>query len=155
MARETGLSKEHVDLARPERLHARLLLGGRHLPVEEPDPQPLELAGPQLIGPFGGRLGLDALRPLDERIDDVRLAAGVELLGHEIVVFGMSAQWSGPLAIEHAVMADAIDVEPVWAALGRLGLNGGGQLSLERRADGIRGGLKRKAVKERRLKRGK
>ena len=30
--------------------------------------------------------------------------------------------WSGPLAIDHAVMADAIDIEPVRGALGRLGL---------------------------------
>jgi cyanuric acid amidohydrolase len=56
-------------------------------------------------------------------------SAGVELLGHEIVVFGMSHRWSGPLAIDHAVMADAIDVEPVRAALGRLGLAASGQLT--------------------------
>jgi len=56
-------------------------------------------------------------------------SAGIELLGHEIVVLGMSAAWSGPLAIDHAVMADAIDIEPVRAALARLGLGGTGQLS--------------------------
>jgi cyanuric acid amidohydrolase len=56
-------------------------------------------------------------------------SAGIELLGHEIVVLGMSAAWSGPLAIDHAVMADAIDSEPVRAALLRLGLGGPGQLS--------------------------
>ncbi|MET0719303.1 MAG: ring-opening amidohydrolase [Tardiphaga sp.] len=55
-------------------------------------------------------------------------SAGVELLGHEIVVFGMSPKWDGPLAIDHAVMADAIDVEPVRGALGRLGLPTAGQL---------------------------
>ena len=55
-------------------------------------------------------------------------SAGVELLGHEIVVFGMSRAWSGPLAIDHAVMRDAIDVDPVRAALGRLGLATAGQL---------------------------
>ena len=55
-------------------------------------------------------------------------SAGVELLGHEIVVLGMSPNWSGPLVIDHAVMADAIDVEPVRAALGRLGLATVGQL---------------------------
>ena len=38
-------------------------------------------------------------------------------MNHEIVVLGMSAAWSGPLAIDHAVMADAIDIEPVRAAL--------------------------------------
>lgn len=56
-------------------------------------------------------------------------SAGVELHGHEIVVFGMSPDWSGPLAIDHAVMSDAIDVEPVRAALGRLGLTTTGQLT--------------------------
>ena len=49
-------------------------------------------------------------------------SAGVELLGHEVVVLGMSAKWGGPLAIDHAVMTDAIDIEPVRGALGRLGL---------------------------------
>ena len=38
------------------------------------------------------------------------------------------AAWSGPLAIDHAVMADAIDIEPVRAALARLGLRRAGQL---------------------------
>jgi len=55
-------------------------------------------------------------------------SAGVELLGHEVVVLGMSPEWSGPLAIDHAVMADAIDIEPVRGALGRLGLSAVGQL---------------------------
>jgi cyanuric acid amidohydrolase len=55
-------------------------------------------------------------------------SAGVELLGHEIVVFGMSEAWSGPLAVDHAVMQDAIDIEPVRSALGRLGLATSGQL---------------------------
>jgi cyanuric acid amidohydrolase len=50
-------------------------------------------------------------------------SAGIELLNHEIVVMGMSPAWSGPLAIDHAVMDDAIDVEPVRAALARLGLD--------------------------------
>jgi cyanuric acid amidohydrolase len=60
-------------------------------------------------------------------------SAGVELLGHEVVVMGMSSGWSGPLAIDHAVMADAIDIEPVRAALARLGLASGGQLSSAQR----------------------
>jgi cyanuric acid amidohydrolase len=55
-------------------------------------------------------------------------SAGIELMNHEIVVLGMSAAWSGPLAIDHAVMADAIDIEPVRAALARLGLGAGRQL---------------------------
>ena len=56
-------------------------------------------------------------------------SAGVELLGHEVVVFGMSSKWSGPLIIDHTVMSDAIDTEPVRAALGRLGLGTAGQLA--------------------------
>jgi cyanuric acid amidohydrolase len=56
-------------------------------------------------------------------------SAGIELLGHEIVVLGMSPKWSGPLAIDHAVMMDAIDIEPVRATLARLGLSSSGQLS--------------------------
>lgn len=56
-------------------------------------------------------------------------SAGIELLGHEILVLGMSNSWSGPLRIDHAVMNDAIDVDPVRAALGRLGLVSTGQLA--------------------------
>jgi cyanuric acid amidohydrolase len=60
-------------------------------------------------------------------------SAGIELMNHEIVVLGMSAAWNGSLAIDHAVMADAIDVEPVRAALARLGLSAPGQLAAETR----------------------
>ena len=61
-------------------------------------------------------------------------SAGIELLNHEIVVMGMSPAWSGPLAIDHAVMADAVDIEPVRAALARLGLGAAGQLAPAQRA---------------------
>jgi len=60
-------------------------------------------------------------------------SAGIELLGHEIVVLGMSKHWSGPLTIDHAVMHDGIDIEPVRAALVRLGFNASGQLSGDQR----------------------
>ncbi|WP_407519606.1 ring-opening amidohydrolase [Methylobacterium oryzisoli] len=53
-------------------------------------------------------------------------SAGVELFDHEIVVMGLSPDWTGPLTIDHAVMADAIDVAPVAACLARLGLAGPG-----------------------------
>jgi len=66
--------------------------------------------------------------------DRASASAGIELLNHEIVVLGMSPAWSGPLAIDHAVMADAIDVEPVRAALARLGVAATGQLSPDQRA---------------------
>lgn len=49
-------------------------------------------------------------------------SAGVELENHEIVVLGMSRDWSGPLTVDHAVMVDAIHVEPVRAMLERLGI---------------------------------
>ncbi|MEL6522745.1 MAG: ring-opening amidohydrolase [Pseudomonadota bacterium] len=49
-------------------------------------------------------------------------SAGVELMGHEILVLGMSAAWSGPLIIDHAVMSDAIDTAPVASAMSRLGV---------------------------------
>jgi cyanuric acid amidohydrolase len=61
-------------------------------------------------------------------------SAGIELINHEIVVMGMSSAWCGPLAIDHAVMADAIDIEPVRAAFARLGLDATGQLAPEQRA---------------------
>ena len=60
-------------------------------------------------------------------------SAGIELLNHEIVVLGMSASWSGPLIVDHAVMADGIDIEPVRAALSRLGLSTSGQLNATER----------------------
>ncbi len=60
-------------------------------------------------------------------------SAGVELLNHEVVVLGRGRGWSGPLRIDHATMADALDVEPVRAALGRLGLAGPGQLDAGQR----------------------
>jgi cyanuric acid amidohydrolase len=61
-------------------------------------------------------------------------SAGIELMNHEVVVLGMSAEWSGPLAVDHAVMADSIDIEPVRLALARLGLGASGQLSPAERA---------------------
>lgn len=54
-------------------------------------------------------------------------SAGVELAGHEVVVMGRGRGWSGPLRIDHAVMADGLDVEPVRAALARLGLPAAGR----------------------------
>lgn len=60
-------------------------------------------------------------------------SSGIELVNHEIVVIGMSAKWSGPLAVDHAVMADGIDIEPVRAALARLGLGAPGQLDAAQR----------------------
>lgn len=60
-------------------------------------------------------------------------SAGIELLGCEIVVMGMSETWSGPLQIGHTVMADALDVRPVAALLETLGLDQSGQLDEQTR----------------------
>ncbi|QCI64695.1 ring-opening amidohydrolase [Phreatobacter stygius] len=61
-------------------------------------------------------------------------SAGVELSHHEVVVLGRSAAWSGLITIDHAVMADAIDIEPVRAALARVGLPADGQLDPRQRS---------------------
>src|SRR4029079_12258531 len=61
-------------------------------------------------------------------------SAGSELLGHEVVVFGMSSAWVDPLAVEHAVMGDALAIAPVRAAMARLGLEGTTQLDEAARA---------------------
>jgi len=60
-------------------------------------------------------------------------SAGIELFNNEIIVLGMSSAWSGTLAIDCAVMADGIDIEPVREALGRLGLATQGQLTAAQR----------------------
>lgn len=65
--------------------------------------------------------------------DRASTSSGIELVNHEIVVLGMSTAWSGPLAVDHAVMADGIDIEPVRAALARLGLGAAGQLNAAQR----------------------
>ena len=51
-------------------------------------------------------------------------SAGVEVRANEVIVVGMSSQWSGPLAIEHAAMKDALDTDgnsrrALWPRLSR------------------------------------
>jgi cyanuric acid amidohydrolase len=81
-------------------------------------------------------LDFDALIGRDFSVFSSRAStsAGVELVDHEVVVMGMAEGWTGPLAVDHAVMADAIDIEPVRAAMRRLGLGTDGQLSPADRA---------------------
>lgn len=55
-------------------------------------------------------------------------SAGVELMDHEVLVMGMSTAWTGPLVVDHAVMADAIDTGSVQAAMDRLGVGSGSTL---------------------------
>ena len=61
-------------------------------------------------------------------------SAGIELTDHEIVVLGVAQGWSGPLRINHSVMQDSIDIEPVRTALASLGLKAPGQLPAQDRA---------------------
>lgn len=56
-------------------------------------------------------------------------SAGVEVKGNEVIVVGMSEKWSGPLAIAHAILADALDVDGVRRALVDLGFPDGPHLS--------------------------
>ncbi|RAH98981.1 cyanuric acid amidohydrolase [Acuticoccus sediminis] len=53
-------------------------------------------------------------------------SSGVELMSNEIVVLGRSAGWSGPLTIDSAVMADAVDLSGVLGLFARQGLTVGG-----------------------------
>ena len=56
-------------------------------------------------------------------------SAGTEVRVNEVIVVGMSARWSGPLAIAHAVMRDALDTAGIHAAVADLGLDDAIQLS--------------------------
>jgi cyanuric acid amidohydrolase len=60
-------------------------------------------------------------------------SAGIELVDHEIMVAGMSTTWAGPLAIDHGVMQDGIDIAPARDALARLGIAAVGQLAPDQR----------------------
>lgn len=60
--------------------------------------------------------------------DRASTSGGIELLNHEIVVLGMGSGWRGTLAVDHAVMSDGIDIEPVRSGLRRLGFAVDGQL---------------------------
>ena len=51
------------------------------------------------------------------------VSAGIEIAATEVVVFGMSREWSGPLAIDHEPLRDALDVNGFYALAKRLGLS--------------------------------
>ena len=51
------------------------------------------------------------------------VSAGTEVAAVEVVALGMSRHWSGPLAIAHRTMRDAIDLPAVTAVLRDLGLD--------------------------------
>ena len=93
---------------------------------------------------LGVALALGELRPDQIREDGIGVdhqlwpsrastSAGIEISNHEIVVMGMRSRWSGPLAIDHAVMRDQRDIDPVRDLLLRLGLPVKAQLAVSER----------------------
>lgn len=62
------------------------------------------------------------------------ISAGTEVHANEVVVLGMSAAWTGPLAISHRTMADALDLAGVDAALRDLGFAPSPTLTVEETA---------------------
>jgi cyanuric acid amidohydrolase len=58
-------------------------------------------------------------------------SAGVEVRTNEVIVVGVSSKWSGPLAIEHAAMTDALDTAGIHKALSRLDFPDAIQVSSE------------------------
>lgn len=50
-------------------------------------------------------------------------SSGVELDSCEVIVFGLSQDWAGPLRIDHTVMQDAIDAGSINQLLGRVSDN--------------------------------
>jgi cyanuric acid amidohydrolase len=57
------------------------------------------------------------------------ISAGVEVQYNEVVVIGMSDRWTGPLAIAHTAMTDALDVGSVHAMMQRLGFPPASQIA--------------------------
>ena len=86
-----------------------------------------------------GEIDRDAIAECDIGVDlslwsaRASSSSGIELMGHEIVVLGMSRAWTGPLAIGHAVMRDALDTESPRGLLVRLGFVPDCQLDVQQR----------------------
>lgn len=62
------------------------------------------------------------------------VSAGTEVVAVEVIVLGMSRHWSGPLAIAHRTMRDAIDLPAVTAVLRDLALDPDPALTPEEKA---------------------
>jgi cyanuric acid amidohydrolase len=56
-------------------------------------------------------------------------SAGVEVRCNEVIVVGMSSRWSGPLAIAHCTMDDALDTAGIYSALASLGITAHPQIA--------------------------
>lgn len=64
-----------------------------------------------------------ALRDRDVYSCVASISAGTEVTANEVVVLGMSQRWSGPLAIAHRTMRDALDLPAVTGVLRDLGFS--------------------------------
>ncbi len=62
------------------------------------------------------------------------ISAGTEVSANEVIVLGMSRHWSGPLAIAHRTMRDAIDLPAVTGVLQDLGFRPDPALSADEAA---------------------
>ena len=71
------------------------------------------------LGEIEGFEDADVGRSLDLWSSRASCSAGIELMGCEIVVIGLSPLWTGPLRIGHEVMRDAIDAPAVARLLDR------------------------------------
>ena len=80
-----GGRDQDVELAAREGVHHAILVVGFHAAVQQGDPIGGKHVLLQVVGHLGGSPEIDLGRLLDERIDDIRLAPGVELLAHEVV----------------------------------------------------------------------
>ena len=78
---------QKVQLARGERLHHPVLPVRLHAAVQQPDVIRGEDLGGKMVGHPGGCLEIELRRLLDQRVDHVRLTAGLELLPYERVHF--------------------------------------------------------------------
>ncbi len=82
---DDGRRDEDVELPARKGLHDPVLVVRLHAAVQERDSICREDVLLQVVGHLSGRPEIDLGRFLDERIDDVGLPAGVELLAHELV----------------------------------------------------------------------
>lgn len=69
------------------------------------------------LGEIEGFADADVGRSLDLWSSRASCSAGIELMGCEVVVMGLSPRWTGPLRIAHAVMQDAIDAPAIASLL--------------------------------------
>ena len=79
-----GRRHEDVQLAGGERLHHAILGVRLHPPVQQSDPIGGKDLLREMVRHLGGRLEIDLVGLLDQRIDDIGLPPGVELAADEL-----------------------------------------------------------------------